>query len=72
MKHTFAFSITVLQKQLWKYCQTELQKHGVSHGQLFFILYIGKHPQCSPKEVSTQLHLDTDHTTRGLFKLEQG
>lgn len=71
MKHTFAFSITVLQKQFRNYCQTELQKLGVSHGQLFFLLYIGKHPQCSPKEVSTQLHLDTGHTTRALSKLEQ-
>lgn len=71
MKHTFAFFTTVLQKQFRNYCQIELQKHGISHGQLFFILYIGKHPQCSPKEVSVQLHLDTGHTTRALFKLEQ-
>lgn len=71
MKPTFALYMTVLQKQFRNYCQTELQKHGISHGQLFFILYIGKHPQCSPKEVSTQLHFDTGHTTRTLSKLEQ-
>lgn len=47
-----------------------MQKHHLTQGQLFFLLYIGKHPQCSPKELATQLQLDSGHTTRALTKLE--
>ena len=71
MKSSLAVSLTILQKQFRLFAQKELQKHNITQGQLFFILYIGKYPQCSPKELSTQLQLDTGHTTRSLSKLEQ-
>ena len=71
MKSSLAVTLTILQKQFRKFAQKELQKHNLTQGQWFFILYIGKNPQCSPKELSTQLQLDTGHTTRSLSKLEQ-
>lgn len=70
MKPSFALYITILQKQFKQFCQKELQKHHLTQGQLFFLLYIGKHPQCSPKELASQLQLDSGHTTRALTKLE--
>lgn len=71
MKSSFAVSITILQKQFRQFVQKQLLQHDLTQGQLFFLLYIGKYPRCSPKELSTKLQLDTGHTTRSLSKLEQ-
>ena len=71
MERTIAYYITILQRHFRSYCQQELQQLGLSQGLLFFILYIGKHPQCSPKELTNALHLDSGHVTRSLSKLEK-
>ncbi|MFR7592085.1 MAG: bilirubin utilization transcriptional regulator BilQ [Longibaculum sp.] len=71
MERTIAYYITILQRHFRFYCQQELQRLGLSQGLLFFILYIGKHPQCSPKELTNALHLDSGHVTRSLSKLEK-
>lgn len=71
MDKTFTYYISVLQKQFKLFCQQELQKLGLTQGLLFFILYIGKHPNCSPKELVNALQLDSGHATRSLSKLEK-
>lgn len=51
------------------YSNERLEMIGLSNGLLYFILYIGKHPECSPGEISSKLKMDTGHTTRSLNKL---
>lgn len=71
MVSSLAFYITVLRKEFAGYCNDRLQELGLSQGFLFFILYVGKHPGCSPKELAQGLHMDSGHVTRTLSKLEQ-
>lgn len=42
MTDSFAFYITLLRKQFTKYCSERLNEIGVSYGQLYIIIYIGK------------------------------
>lgn len=71
MISSLAFYITVLHKDFTGYCNGRLQELGLSQGFLFFILYVGKHPGCSPKELVQGLHMDSGHVTRSLARLEQ-
>lgn len=71
MTSSLAFYITVLRKDFTGYCNDRLQELGLSQGFLFFILYVGKHPGCSPKELAHGLHMDSGHVTRSLARLEQ-
>lgn len=59
MFDTFAYLITSLRKDFTEFCNEKLQEMGLTQGLLFFILYAGKHPQCSPKELTEALHMDT-------------
>lgn len=72
MVNSLAYYITLLQRDFADYCNRELQALGLSQGQLFFLLYVGKHLDCSPGELAAALHMDTGHVTRTLCKLEQG
>ena len=40
--------ISLLRKDFTEYCGQKLSEQGLSQGLLYFILYIGKHPGCSP------------------------
>lgn len=71
MNQTLAYYVTVLRKDFTEYCNRKLAEQGLLQGQLYFILYVGKHPDCSPKELSQALHMDAGHTTRTLAKLAQ-
>lgn len=68
---TLAYFVTLLRKDFTSYCNQKLQELELSQGLLFFILYIGRHPGCSPKELTEALHMDTGHVTRSLSKLEE-
>lgn len=72
MDKTLAHCVTLLRRSFTDYCNEQLQKLGLSQGLLYFVIYVGKHPGCSPKEVAEGLHMDTGHVTRSLVKLEQG
>lgn len=52
MTDSFAFYIMLLRKQFTKYCSERLNEIGVSYGQLYIIIYIGKKRSCSPSEIS--------------------
>lgn len=71
MLSSLAYVVTLMRKDFVEYCNEQLSKIGLSQGLLFFILYIGKHPTCSPKELSEALHMDIGHTARSLNKLIQ-
>lgn len=72
MEKSLAYYVTVLHKEFAGYCNRKLQKAGLSQGLLYFILYVGNHPGCSPKELAQALSMDTGHVTRCIAKLEQG
>lgn len=42
---------------------------GVTYGQLYIIIYIGKKNECTPKDISLSLKLDAGHLNRTLSKL---
>lgn len=71
MVNSLAFYVTLLRRQFVDYCNQRLQELGLSQGLLFFIIYVGKHPGCSPKELAENLQMDTGHAARSLAKLEQ-
>ena len=55
MEKTLAYAIALLRRDFKAYCQQELSKLGVSLGQLYFLLYIGKYQPCSSKALSDAL-----------------
>ncbi|GAA0689765.1 MULTISPECIES: bilirubin utilization transcriptional regulator BilQ [Clostridium] len=71
MKKTLAFFTTFLYKDFSKFCNEKLQKIGLSRGLLYFVIYIGRHPKCSPGNLSSELRFDSGHTTRAIEKLVQ-
>lgn len=71
-EQSLAFFTTLLNKDFTNYCNRRLAEAGLLQGQLYFILYVGKHPGCAPKELAKGLRMDIGHTTRSLVKLEQG
>ena len=71
MHHTFSNMILTLRKDFKEYCFGQLQEIGLSQGLLYFILYIGKHPGCSPGQLCARLKFDTGHGARSIEKLVQ-
>ncbi len=69
MEKTLAYAIALLRRDFKAYCQQELSKLGVSLGQLYFLLYIGKYQPCSSKALSDALLVDAGQTTRSVDKL---
>lgn len=69
MIDSLAFYITLLRKNFTKYCTERLNEVGVSYGQLYIIIYIGKKMTCSPSEISQALKLDAGHLNRTINKL---
>ncbi|WP_346026620.1 bilirubin utilization transcriptional regulator BilQ [Beduinella massiliensis] len=71
MQQTFSYYITVLKKDFDRFCEERLAQIGLTRGLLFFFIYIGKHPGCSPSELCAVLHADSGHTARSVDKLVQ-
>ena len=69
MDETLAYAISWLRRDYKAYCQQELLKLGVSMGQLYFLLYIGKYQPCSSKVLAEALLVDAGQTTRSVDKL---
>lgn len=66
---SFSYQVTALKREFTIFCNEKLQKLGLSIGLMYFIVYIGKHENCSPGELSKAIHMDTGHTTRSIDKL---
>lgn len=66
---SFAFCVSVLRKKFAAFCTERLSQMDVTYGQLYIILFLGKREICSPKDISTALHLDAGHLNRTLAKM---
>lgn len=71
MTNSFAFHVSVLRKHFNAYCMEKLSEMGITYGQLYILIYIGKKQECSPKEISASLKLDAGHLNRTLVKLSE-
>ncbi len=69
MKKTISFYIKTLHRDFDQFCDRRLQQMGLTKGLLYFILYIGNHPGCSPGELAEALEFDGGHVTRSMEKL---
>lgn len=68
---SLAFYISVLRKQFLAYCSQRFSELGITHSQLFVLIYIGKRSVCSPKEISEFLKLDAGQLNRTLHRLAE-
>ena len=71
MEPSLSFYITALQKNFTCYATHKLKEAGLNFGQLPFVLYVGKHPGCTPSEVTREIHMDWGHTQRSLERLTE-
>ena len=69
MKQTLSWFVSVLYRDFSAHTASALQALGLSRGQLPFLLMVGKHPGCSPTDLTRVLHLDWGHCQRSLDKL---
>lgn len=69
MIDSFALYVSFLKKQFSQYCSKRLMEKGVTFGQLFIIIFVGKKGSCTPKEISQGLNLDAGHLNRTINKL---
>lgn len=67
----FSASVRLLEKDFSEFCAARLNPLGLSGGLLYFLLYIGKHPGCTPGDLSAALRADSGHAARCIAKLEQ-
>ena len=66
---TVSSCILTLHKEFAAYTTQRLQELGLSFGLIYFVIYVGKHPDCTPSELTKDLHLDWGHSQRSLNKL---
>ena len=68
---TVSSCILTLNKRFSAYTTQRLQELGLSFGLMYFVIYVGKHPDCSPSELTKDLHLDWGHSQRSLTRLTE-
>ena len=54
---TVSSCILTLHKEFAAYTTQRLQELGLSFGLIYFVIYVGKHPDCTPSELTKDLHL---------------
>lgn len=64
-----SYFITLLYRSFSDYSSEKLQQVGLNFGLLFFIVYIGKCPGCTPSELTKALSLDWGHSQRCITRL---
>ena len=69
MKNTFSAYISFLQRDFLTYTKDQLKEINLTYGQLPFILYIGKHPDCKQSELIDKMHIDWGYSQRSINKL---
>lgn len=69
---SFAAQVSMLRRQFVGYCTQELAQVGVTYGQVYILICIGKRGACSPKVIGQVLGLDGGHLNRTLAKLAEG
>lgn len=68
---TVSSCILTLHKGFAAYTTQRLQELGLSFGLMYFVIYVGKHPDCTPSELTKALKLDWGHSQRSLNKLAE-
>ena len=68
---TVSSCILTLHKEFAAYTTQRLQELDLSFGLIYFVIYVGKHPDCTPSELTKDLHLDWGHSQRSLNKLAE-
>ena len=68
---TVSSCILTLHREFAAYTTQRLQELGLSFGLIYFVIYVGKHPDCTPSELTKDLHLDWGHSERSLNKLAE-
>lgn len=63
---TVSSCILTLHREFAAYTTQRLQELGLSFGLIYFVIYVGKHP-----ELTKDLHLDWGHSQRSLNKLAE-
>ena len=71
MEHTLSYLTTILYKDFLGYTSKKLEQFHLNYGSLPFILFIGKHPGCTPAELTNTLHFDWGYSQRSITKLVQ-
>lgn len=69
MEKTLGFYINMLRADFIAFCTEQLKELELSQGLLYFLIYVGKNPGCSPGEMAQKLKADSGHTTRSIEKL---
>ena len=69
MFQTFAYYLSVLYKDFYAYAGARLHPLGVNNGLVFFVIYVGKHPGCTPSELTKTLHVDWGYSQRSITRL---
>ena len=61
-QRTLSYYIAMLYRSFADFTSDKLQEVGLNFGLLFFIVYIGKKPNCTPSELTKALSLDWGHS----------
>ena len=56
---TLSYYTTELYKEFAAYTTEKLHELGLNFGQMYFIIYVGKHPECTPSELTSALKIWT-------------
>ena len=72
MNETLSWFSAILYKDFVLYTKDQLRELGLSYGALPFLLYVGKHPGCTPTELTRAIHMDGGHTQRTIARLREG
>lgn len=67
---TLAFYSAGFYRDFSAYTAHMLQEIGLNYGALFPLIYVGKHPGCTPSQLVNALGLDWGYGQRTLQKLE--
>lgn len=68
---TLSYYTTELYKEFAAYTTEKLHELGLNFGQMYFIIYVGKHPECTPSELTSALKLDWGHSQRSVANLQK-
>lgn len=71
MMQTLSYYSTVLYRDFAAYTSHRLQELELSHGLMFLLLYVGKHPGCTQSELTQALGLDWGYGQRSTLKLTE-
>lgn len=66
---TLSYYTTELYKEFAAYTTEKLRELDLNFGQMYFIIYVGKHPDCTPSELTSTLKLDWGYSQRSVAKL---